>query len=146
MCSSDLKRDVVVKDGDTIEFGGVKFTAALIPGHTPGSLGFVFEVQDGGQKHTAGLFGGSILLSGRIPDDGLRQYVQSVQHFADVTKRFGVDVEIQNHPLYDGFPAKLERLAARKPGQPHPLVVGADAYQRFLAVMGACGDAQLARR
>src|SRR6185436_5452185 len=81
------KRDVVVADGVAIEFGGMKITAALIPGHTPGSLGFVFEVKDGGQTHTAALFGGSILLSGRIPDGGLRQYVQSIEHFATVTKR-----------------------------------------------------------
>jgi metallo-beta-lactamase class B len=140
------KRDVVVKDGDKIEFGGVTFTAALIPGHTPGSLGFVFAVHDGARAHTAGIFGGSILLSGRIPDEGLRQYVQSVEHFAAVTKGLGVDVEIQNHPLYDGFGGKLAKLAARKPGEPHPLVIGADAYQRFLTVMGACGEAQLARR
>jgi len=140
------RRDVVVADGQTIEFGGLKITAALIPGHTPGSLGFVFSVKDGPRTHTAALFGGSILLSGRISDDGLRQYVQSIQHFATVTKRLGVDVEIQNHPLYDGFGAKLERLAKRGRGDAHPFVVGQDAYQRFLTVMGACGEAQLAGR
>ncbi len=140
------RRDVVVADGQPIEFGGLRITPALIPGHTPGSLGFVFEVRDGAQKHTAALFGGSILLSGRIPDDGLRQYVQSIEHFATVTKGLGVDVEIQNHPLYDGFGAKLERLAKRGRGDAHPFVVGKDAYQRFLTVMGACGEAQLARR
>ena len=140
------RRDVVIVDGQPIEFGGLKITPVLIPGHTPGSLGFVFEVRDGGQRHTAALFGGSILLSGRIPDDGLRQYVQSIEHFATVTKRLGVDVEVQNHPLYDGFGAKLERLAKRGRGDAHPFVVGKDAYQRFLSVMGACGEAQLARR
>jgi len=31
-------------------------------------------------------------------------------------------------------------------GDAHPFVVGQDAYQRFLTVMGACGEAQLARR
>ena len=140
------KRDVVVADGEVIEFGGLKITPVLIPGHTPGSLGFVFEVKDRGQTHTAALFGGSILLSGRIPDEGLRQYVQSIEHFGAVTKRLGVDVEIQNHPLYDGFPAKLDRLGKRKAGDANPFVVGKDAYQRFLGVMAACGEAQLARR
>jgi metallo-beta-lactamase class B len=140
------KRDVVVTDGQPIEFGGLTITPALIPGHTPGSLGFVFEVRDGRQTHTAALFGGSILLSGRIPDEGLRQYVQSIEHFAALTKRLGADVEIQNHPLYDGFAGKLDRLAKRKTGEAHPFVVGKDAYQRFLTVMGACGEAQLARR
>jgi metallo-beta-lactamase class B len=140
------KRDVVVTDGQPIPFGGLEITPVLIPGHTPGSLGFVFKVEDGGRAHTAALFGGSILLSGRIPDAGLEQYVRSVEHFADVTRRLGVDVEVQNHPLYDGFEDKLARLATRKPGAPHPFVVGTDGYQNFLTVMGDCARVELERR
>jgi metallo-beta-lactamase class B len=140
------RRDVVVADGEPITFGGVEITPVLIPGHTPGALGFVFRVTDGARSHTAALFGGSILLVNRIPDEGLRQYVQSLERFGAVTRRLGVDVEIQNHPLYDGFEAKLERLAARRAGDAHPFVVGADAYQRFLTVMAECANAQLARR
>jgi metallo-beta-lactamase class B len=140
------RRDVVVTDGEPISFGGVEITPVLIPGHTPGALGFVFRVMDGARTHTAALFGGSILLVSRIPDEGLRQYVQSLERFAAVTQRLGVDVEIQNHPLYDGFATKLERLAARRAGEPHPFVVGTDAYQRFLTVMRECANAQLARR
>jgi metallo-beta-lactamase class B len=86
------------------------------------------------------------LLVSRIPDDGLRQYVQSLERFGEVTRRLRVDVEIQNHPLYDGFAAKLQRLEGRRPGEAHPFVVGADAYQRFLTVMRECTNAQLARR
>ena len=140
------RRDVVVADGEPIRFGGAEITPVLIPGHTPGALGFVFRVADGARSHTAALFGGSILLVNRIPDDGLRQYVQSLERFGAVTKRLGVDVEIQNHPLYDGFAPKLERLAARRAGDAHPFVVGEDAYQRFLTVMAECANAQLARR
>jgi metallo-beta-lactamase class B len=140
------RRDVVVADGEPILFGGVEITPVLIPGHTPGALGFVFHVADGARSHTAALFGGSILLVNRIPDDGLRQYVQSLERFGAVTKRLGVDVEIQNHPLYDGFATKLERLAARRAGDAHPFVVGTDGYQRFLTVMAECANAQLARR
>jgi metallo-beta-lactamase class B len=140
------RRDVVVADGVPVSFGGVEITPVLIPGHTPGALGFVFRVADGARSHTAALFGGSILLVSRIPDEGLRQYVQSLERFGAVTQRLGVDVEIQNHPLYDGFTAKLERLAARRAGDTHPFVVGTDAYQRFLTVMSECANAQLARR
>jgi metallo-beta-lactamase class B len=135
-----------VTDGMPISFGGVEITPVLIPGHTPGALGFVFRVMDGAQAHTAALFGGSILLSNRISDEGLRQYVQSLERFGAVTRRLGVDVEIQNHPLYDGFPAKIERLAARRAGDAHPFVVGTGAYQRFVTVMSECANAQLARR
>jgi glyoxylase-like metal-dependent hydrolase (beta-lactamase superfamily II) len=118
----------------------------MIPGHTPGSMGFIFPVKDGRTTRTAGLFGGSILTPGRITDAGLQQYVASVRHWADETKRRRVDVEIQNHPMYDGFLGKLERLKTRKPGAPNPFAVGQDSYQRFLEVMAGCIDIQLARR
>jgi metallo-beta-lactamase class B len=140
------RRDVVVADGVPISFGGAEITPVLIPGHTPGALGFVFRVTDGARSHTAALFGGSILLVSRIPDEGLRQYVRSLERFGAVTRRLGVDVEIQNHPLYDGFAAKLEGLATRRAGETHPFVIGTDAYQRFLTVMSECANAQLARR
>ncbi len=140
------RRDVVIADGEPIVFGGVEIVPVLIPGHTPGALGFVFNVADGARTHKAALFGGSILLFNRIPDDGLRQYVQSLERFGAVARRLGADVEIQNHPLYDGFEAKLARLPARRAGDAHPFVVGEDAYQRFLTVMAECANAQLARR
>jgi metallo-beta-lactamase class B len=140
------RRDLIVVDGEPIRVGNFTITPALIPGHTPGALGFVFEVEDGERMHTAALFGGSILLSARITNEGLEQYVRSLEHFAQVTQALGVDVEIQNHPLYDGFPSKLERLAQRAPGDAHPFVVGAPAYQRFLTVMRECASAELERR
>jgi metallo-beta-lactamase class B len=140
------KRDIAVTDGQTLTVGDVTFTFVVIPGHTPGSIGVTFAVKDGGTARTAALFGGSILTPGRISDDGLRQYIKSVEHWAAATRRLNVDVEIQNHPMYDGFLAKLQRLKQRKPGEPHPFVVGRDGYQRFLSVMSECSQIQLARR
>ena len=140
------KRDLILIDGQPVGVGGLEITPVSIPGHTPGSLGFVFKVRDGGRTHTAALFGGSILLSSRIPDAALGEYVRSVEHFADVTRRLGVDVEIQNHPLYDGFEAKLAQLATRKPGTAHPFVVGTAGYQSFLTVMSDCARVELERR
>jgi metallo-beta-lactamase class B len=140
------KRDVVAVEGQAITIGDVAFTPVMIPGHTPGSMGVIFPVKEGGATHIAGLFGGSILTPGRISDEGLAQYISSVEHWSDVTRRMKVDVEIQNHPMYDGFLTKLDRLKGRKPGQPNPFIVGTDSYQRFVGVMSGCTKAQLARR
>jgi metallo-beta-lactamase class B len=140
------KRDVVAVEGRAITVGDVQFTPVLIPGHTPGSLGYIFPIKDGSRTHTAGLFGGSILIPGRIDDAALQQYVKSIQHFGDFARKLNVDVELQNHPLYDGLETKLERLKTRRPGQPHPFVVGQQGYQRFLTVMSECTQAQLERR
>jgi metallo-beta-lactamase class B len=140
------KRDLVVTDGQTLRVGDTTFTFVMIPGHTPGSAGVIFPVRDGAATRTAALFGGSILTPGRISDDGLRQYIKSVEHWSDATRRSNADVEIQNHPMYDGFLAKLQRVKQRTPGEPHPFVVGRDGYQRFVAVMSGCSEVQLSRR
>ncbi len=139
-------RDVVAVEGQPIVVGDVSVTPVAIPGHTPGSLGYIFPVRDGARTHTAGLFGGSILIPTKIPDDALQQYVRSIEHFGEAARTRGVDVELQNHPLYDGFEQKLQRLRARAPGAPHPFVVGGDGYQRFLTVMAECTRAQMERR
>jgi metallo-beta-lactamase class B len=140
------KRDIVAMEGQAITVGDVAFTPVAIPGHTPGALGYMFPVRDGNRTYMAGLFGGSILTPGRVTDAGLVQYASSVEHFAEVARKMNVEVELQNHPLYDGFETKLGRMAFRRGGQPHPFVVGTESYQRFLTVMAECTRAQSERR
>ena len=76
----------------------------------------------------------------------MRQYIKSIEHWGDVARKMNVEVEIQNQPMYDGFPGKLQRLKDRKPNQPNPFVVGREGYRRFLDVMSGCTEVQLARR
>ena len=109
-----LTRDLTLGDGQTLTVGDVTFTFVAVPGHTPGSLGVIFPVKDGPTMHRAGLFGGSVLIPGFIAEEGLRQYARSVDHWASVTRAMNVDVEIQNHPLYDAFAPKLARLPQRR--------------------------------
>ena len=140
------KKDLVAAEGQPITLGGEKVTPVLIPGHTPGSMGLIFDVIDGGKRHVAGLFGGTILTAGRIPDEGLQQYLHSIDHFKQAAKQSKVDVELQNHPLYDGFEERLAKLRDRKPGAPNPFVVGQSNYGKFLDVITECTRAEVARR
>ena len=141
------KRGMVMAEGQALTFGDTSIIPVAIPGHTAGSMGFIFPVKDGARTHMAALFGGSILNpQRRFPASLFQEYVKSIQHFGDVTKRNRVDVELLNHPIMDGLFERLERLKVRKPGEPHPLVVGEAGYQRFLGVMAACAQAQLARK
>jgi metallo-beta-lactamase class B len=140
-------RGNVITDGQPVMFGDTLLLPVAIPGHTPGSMGFMFRVKDGGQTHMAALFGGSILNpQRRFPASLYEEYLASIQHFANATRRQQVDVELINHPIMDGLFERLERLKVRKAGDPHPLVVGEDSYQRFLGVMAECTRVQLARR
>jgi len=141
------RRGMVMTDGQPLMFGDTTILPVAIPGHTAGSMGFIFPVKDGSRTHMAALFGGSILNpQRRFPASLFQEYLTSIQHFADATKRQRVDVELLNHPIMDGLFERLEKLKARRPGDPHPLVVGEASYQRFLGVMAACTQAQLGRK
>ena len=139
-------RDLAAIDGGSISLGGVEVMTILIPGHTPGSLGLIFPVKDGGTTHKAALFGGTILNPTRITNEGLKQYRDSIENFSQYAWDMKVDVEIQNHPLYDEMQNKISLLKTRGTGAQHPFVVGQEAYQDFLGVMSECTKVEQARR
>ena len=139
-------RDLVLREGEPIVLGDTTIDAVAIPGHTPGALAFVFPVFDGGTRHVAGLFGGTVLATQYTPAPGLVQYIESISHYREVAAMLGVDVEIQNHPIFDNTPARLAALAARRPGEPHPFVMGADGYQRFWGIVSECMQADIIRK
>jgi metallo-beta-lactamase class B len=140
------KRDQVLTEGQPVVLGDLKVTPVAIPGHTPGSMGFIFPVKDNGRTHMAALYGGTILTPGPISDEGLATYLKSVAHFREETTKAKVDVELQNHPLMDPIQVKLDKLAARRTGDPNPFVVGQENYQKFLDVMSLCTQVNIARR
>lgn len=140
------KRDLVLSEAEPLVVGDTTINFVEVPGHTPGSLAFIFQVRDGGTPHVAGLFGGTALTFGFIQTPALTSYVESIAHYRDVAKRMQVDVEIQNHPIFDSMPERLAALATRAAGAPHPFVMGGERYDRFWNVISECMQAELARR
>jgi metallo-beta-lactamase class B len=144
--SGGPSKDLVAQEGKSIRLGDTEITPVLIPGHTPGGLGLIFEVQDGDTTHTAALFGGTILAEGRISNAGLAQYIDSLAHFSEKAEEMGVDVEIHNHPYFNNLEDRLALLADRLESEEHPFVIGTDSYQNFLALMSECTKTELAQR
>jgi len=140
------KHDQLLVEGQPVVLGDFKLTPVAVPGHTPGSMGFIFPVKDNGKTRIAAMYAGTVLTPGFVSDEGLAQYAKSVPHFEDETKKAKVEVELQNHPLMDPIQPKLDMLKARKPGKPNPFVVGRGEYQKFLEVMGACTEVNIERR
>ena len=104
----------------------------------------VFPVRDGADSYIAAVFGGTALTVPRL-GDALPQYLQSIDRFASIAFDLGVNVVLQNHPLFDGMPGKLERLRDRGAGERHPFVLDApDSYRRFMATLSECSQAQVA--
>jgi metallo-beta-lactamase class B len=137
------ERDLVVREGEPIVLGDMQVLPVEIPGHTPGALGFIFPVLDGGTRHVAGLFGGTVLATAYTPAPGLSQYIDSIAHFLEIAVEQGVDVELQNHPIFDDTPGRLAALAARGPGDPHPFVIGTNGFQRFWGIVSECMQADI---
>ncbi len=137
------KHDQVITEGQPIVLGDFKMTPVAIPGHTPGSMGFIFPVKDNGKTRIAAMYGGTILTPGIISDEGLQTYAKSVAHFKEEAKKAKVEVELQNHPLMDPIQTKLDKLKA---GGKNPFVVGTGNYMKFVDVIAACTEVNIARR
>jgi metallo-beta-lactamase class B len=140
------KRDAELHDGQAVVLGDVSVQPVAVPGHTPGSMGFIVPVRDRGERHVAALFGGSWLTPGLLNDEAMQTYIASVAHFREATMKAGVDAWLQNHPLMVPYQEWLTRLASRGRNAPNPFVVGRNDYQQFLAVMDGCSQVALARR
>ncbi|MES2605490.1 MAG: MBL fold metallo-hydrolase [Pseudomonadota bacterium] len=139
-------RDLIIREGEPLVVGDTTITPVAIPGHTPGSLAFIFPVQDGATKHTAGLFGGTVLAAGFVQLPALKQYIESIAHYREVAQELQVDVEIQNHPIFDDTPGRIAALATRAQGAAHPFVMGNARYLRFWDVVSECMQASLIQR
>lgn len=143
---SGVHRGGEAVDNGVVRQGGVTVRTFAVPGHTPGALAFIFPVHDQGRTHVAALMGGLILGLERATPDMLRQYVSSVEQFRAAAQAARVDVELENHPIFDNFASKLERSDSRRPGEPSPFVVGSAAYGAFLTVNQECAAASLSER
>jgi metallo-beta-lactamase class B len=137
------KRDMVATDGQKVTLGDTTVTLYLTPGHTTGTISTLVPVKDGGRPHLAASWGGTLFVFQRTPEN-FRRYIASAERFRGIVAKAGADVLISNHTVYDGSKIKQPALATRKPGDPHPYVIGTDAVTRYLTVAAECAKAALA--
>jgi len=143
------KRDMVATDGQRLTLGDTTLTLYLTPGHTPGTISTLIPVKDQGRPHVAAEWGGTGFNFTLTPDKPrefwFREYSRSADHFREAVIKSGADVLIANHSNQDGSKAKLKALAARKPGDPHPFVIGNDSVKGYVTMVGECAKAGLLR-
>jgi metallo-beta-lactamase class B len=139
-------KDVVLTAGQQFQFGDLSITPVAIPGHTPGSLAFIFPVKDKDTTRMAGLFGGTVLTTGILSTDALKQYTQSIAQYLETAQRMNVEVELQNHPIFDGMPDRLVRLKTMRPNEANPFVIGNARYLAMWNIVSECIQAEIARR
>ena len=137
------KRDVTVgPEGSKITLGDTTVTIVATPGHTPGTLSYVFPVKEEGRTVMVAYSGGT--LTGAFGTDGARwdQYIASQQKIAKAAADAGATVMLSNHSEYDGAYTRARLIGVkREAGENHPFIVGADAVQRYFRVMTECATA-----
>ena len=141
------KQDVAVgATGTKLTLGDTTIQIVPTPGHTPGTLSYVFPVRDQGRTLMVAYSGGT--LTGAFGSDGARwdEYVASQRQIAKVAAEVGAVVMLSNHSEYDGAYTKARLIAApRQPGESHPFIVGSDSVQRYFTVMAECAMASKLR-
>ena len=117
------KRDLVLKEGESLTLGNTTLKLYKMPGHTAGSLSAEFTVFDNGRPHKAFMFGGPGPRGGVA---GAEQFLESANRLVKLT---GVEMAVANHSWLNDFHypnggvfERAQRLATRKPGDPHPFV------------------------
>jgi metallo-beta-lactamase class B len=132
------RRDIAVKDGDTITLGSTTVKLHVLGGHTPATLGVDFTVYDGGKPYRAFMFGGAAPGPGR---QAAEQFLASVKRIEQIQD--GVQVRVVTHAWMDPeFWDRVDRLAGRKPGDPHPFVAP-DVFRAWIAELDATAAARL---
>lgn len=149
------KRDVVATDGMKLTLGDTTLTLYVTPGHTLGTLSTLIPVRDNGRRRIAAEWGGTAFNwvpnpSGYItPERPARFwfdiYSRSAQRFRDIVARENAEIVLANHTAFDGSKQHLPKLAARKPGEPNPYVIGKEGVLRYMTVVDECAKAGLAR-
>lgn len=134
------KRDIVATDGMKITLGGRTVTLYLTPGHTPGAISGIFQVHDHGKPLTVAYSGGTEFnFVNDVPH--FDTYLASERKFAAIAAAAGATVILGNQSQFDGAAFKLRTLADRRPGEAHPLDVGATAVARYFKIEDECAEA-----
>ena len=141
------KRDMAVgPEGTKLVLGDTTVQIVFTPGHTHGTLSYVFPVKDQGRTVMVAYSGGT--LTGGFGTDGERwdEYIESQRRIAKAAADAGASVILSNHSEYDGAYTKARLLSApRQPGENHPFIAGTDGVQRYFTVMMECAMASKLR-
>jgi len=134
------KHDTVGTDGMEVSVGDASVEIVTTPGHTPGTLSYLFEVRDHGKPLRVAYVGGTA-----IPFDASAEfydtYIASSAKMAKAAAGFGATALLSNHSEFDNAFLKAHTAASRQPGEANPFDVGADAVARYFEVVQDCAEA-----
>ncbi|MEQ1758582.1 MAG: MBL fold metallo-hydrolase [Vicinamibacterales bacterium] len=132
------RRDLDGTDGMKMTIGDTSVQIVTMPGHTAGTLSYLFEIKDRGRPLKVAYVGGTA-----IPFDGdaayYDQYISSTQKMARAAADFGATVLLSNHTEFDNGYYKAHTAANRKGADvSNPFDMGAAGVARYFSVVENC--------
>lgn len=112
--------DVELRDGDIVSLGNTRIRAISTPGHTMGVMTYIFDVTDGKETHTAGLYGGigvNTLCRDFIEKYGNAEYRDFYLDSLEKVRGEKVDILLGNHTGQNRTKEKFAEMRANPAGK-----------------------------
>jgi metallo-beta-lactamase class B len=137
------KRDVVVgSEGTKITVGDATVDVIATPGHTPGTLSYIFKVRDKGRSIVVAYAGGTAFNFPRRAEN-FAIYRDSQNKMARAAAAAGATIVMTNHTEFDRAYDRV-RIAQlpRSAGDKHPYETDTVTVQRYSEMSADCAEAQ----
>ena len=129
--------------GREITLGDTSVEIVETPGHTPGTLSFLFEYRDlDGVPRRVAYSGGTAISFTNEDPAYYDTYIESVQKFARLAADYGAEVLLSNHSEFDSAYYKANVVANRDSTTEYdPFVVGQRDVLDYLGTIELCAKA-----
>jgi metallo-beta-lactamase class B len=137
------KRDIAVgAEGTKITLGGTTIDVIATPGHTRGTLSYIFPVHDSGRTLTVAYAGGTAFNFPREAEN-FAIYRDSQRKMLEAARTAGATVLMTNHTEFDRAydRARIAQLP-RAAGEKHAYETDAATVQRYFEMGSLCAEAQ----
>ncbi|HMB74501.1 MAG TPA: MBL fold metallo-hydrolase [Gammaproteobacteria bacterium] len=136
-------RDIGVgRDGLELTLGETTIRVIATPGHTPGTLSYIFPVTEGGRTLTV-MYAGGTAFNFPPSVEAFAIYRDSMIRSAELARAAGATVLMSNHTEFDRAydRARIAQLR-RLPGEPHPYETDVDTVVRYFEMSRDCAEAE----
>lgn len=136
-------RDIGVgAEGMKLTLGDTTLDVIATPGHTPGTLSYIFPVKEGGRTLTV-MYAGGTAFNFPPSAEAFAIYRDSMIRSAELARAAGATVLMSNHTEFDRAydRARIAQLR-RLPGEPHPYETDVDTVVRYFDMSRDCAEAE----
>jgi metallo-beta-lactamase class B len=142
----DPAKGIRVREPMTLTLGDYSIRIHPTPGHTDGTLSYIFTVHDFGRPVVVAYSGGTAFnFQTDLPNPGipnLERYIESQRSFGAAAAEAGATVLLSNHSEFDEAHDKSRMIAGRGFG-PNPYVSSKAEVQRYFDVMMSCARVKI---